>query len=163
MKKAVSDRLHEHFLVERKSVYEKFPTVLYEEGTDTEATVSANELIAANRVTEFRKRIPEIVTAEAEQKRVSKIIGIFFGALLALSVSLIIATSMKIQFLSFMVMIASALVMIVIAWLSITERFFVSKNSKKTENPTFNLEHLVAKDILADFGIGEEYLEEDEE
>jgi lipopolysaccharide export system protein LptC len=62
-----------------------------------------------------------------------------------------------------MVMIASAIVMVVIAWLSVTERFFISKNSKKSEHPTFNLEHLVATDILADFGIGEEYLEEDED
>lgn len=162
MKKAISDKLHESFLVERASVYEKFPTVFYEEGTGTEVTVSANEKIAAYRIAEFRERIPEIVTAEAEQKRVSKVIGTLFFALLGLSVALVIGSSLKLQALSFLVMIASAVVMIAIAWLSITERFFVSKNSKKTENPTFNLEHLVATDILADFGIGEEYLEDEE-
>lgn len=161
MKKAISDQLHERFFVERPSVYEKFPTVLYEEGTGTEVTVAANEKVAADRVAEFRKRIPEIVTAEIEQKRISKILGTLFIALLALSIAFVIVTSLKLHGFSFLFMIASTLVMIGIAWLSITERFFVSKNSKKTENPTFNLEHHVATDILADFGIGEEYLEEE--
>lgn len=165
MKKAISDQLHERFLVERSSVYEKFPTVFYEEGSgeSTEATVGANEKIAADRIVEFRKRIPEIVTAEVAQKRISKVIGTLFIALVAISVVFVIGTSMKMRELSFLVMIAAAVVMLVIAWLSITERFFVSKNSKKTQNPTFDLEHLVATDLLADFGIGESYLEGDEE
>lgn len=165
MKKAISDQLHEKFLIERKSVYEKFPTVFYEDGSgeSTEATVGANEKVAAERIVEFRKRIPEIATAEVVQKRVSKVIGTLFGSLLALSVAFIIGTTMKMQELSFLVMIASGIVMLVIAWFSITERFFVSKNSKKTENPTFDLEHLVARDLLADFGIGESYLEGDDD
>jgi cation transport ATPase len=161
MKKAISDQLHEKFLIERKSVYEKFPTVFYEEGTETEATVSANEKIAADRVVEFRKRIPEIATAEEAHRKVSRIITISFLFLLLLTVGIAVTGSMKIQGISFLMMIASALVMLFIAWLSITERFFVSKNSKKTQSPTFDLEHLVATDILADFGIGEEYLEEE--
>lgn len=163
MKKAISDQLHEKFLIERGSVYEKFPTVFYEkiDGETADATVAANEKVAADRVQEFRKRIPEIVTAEASHRKVSRIITTNFLVLLLLTVGIVITSSMKIQGLSFILMIASAAVMLIIAWLSITERFFVSKSSKKTHSPTFDLEHLVATDILADFGIGEEYLEED--
>lgn len=163
MKKAISDQLHEKFLIERKSVYEKFPTVFYDEasGDSTEVTVSANEKVAADRVSEFRKRIPEIVTAEEDHRKVSRIITVLFLALLTVSLILAITSSMKLHPVSFAMMIASAVLMIAIAWLSIAERFFVSKNSKKTQSPTFNLEHLVATDILADFGIGEEYLEEE--
>jgi hypothetical protein len=162
MKKAISDQLHEKFLIERGSVYEKFPTVLYEkiDGETAEATVAANEKVAADRVAEFRKRIPEIVIAEAAHRKVSRAITTNFLVLLLLTVGIVISTSAKLQGLSFVLMLASAAVMLIIAWLSITERFFVSKNSKKTQSPTFDLEHLVATDILADFGIGEEYLEE---
>jgi hypothetical protein len=165
MKKAISDQLHEKFLIERKSVYEKFPTVFYEEGSgeSTEATVSANEKVAADRVVEFRKRIPEIVTAEEAHRKVSRIITGFFLALLASSLVFVISSSMKLHLVSFAMMIATAVVMIAIAWLSITERFFVSRSSKKSQSPTFDLEHLVATDILADFGIGEEYLEEEDD
>lgn len=163
MKKAISDQLHEKFLIERNSVYEKFPTVFYEEGSgeSTEATVSANEKVAADRVMEFRKRIPEIVTAEEAHRKVSRFITVLFMVLLAVSVVLAITSSMKLHPVSFAMMVASAILMIAIAWLSISERFFVSKSSKKAQSPTFNLEHLVATDILADFGIGEEYLEEE--
>lgn len=162
MKKAISDQLHEKFLIERKSVYEKFPTVFYEEGSgeSTEATVGANEQVVTDRIAEFRKRIPEIVTAEAAHRKVSRVITGLFLALLTVSVILAITSSMKLHPVSFAMMITAAVLMIAIAWLSISERFFVSKNSKKAQSPTFDLEHLVATDILADFGIGEEYLEE---
>lgn len=165
MKKAISDQLHEKFLIERASVYEKFPTVFYEniDGETAGATVAANEKVAADRIAEFRKRIPEIVTAEAAHRKVSRVITTNFLVLLLLTIAIVISTSAKIQGLSFVLMLASAAVMLIIAWLSITERFFVSRNSKKTQSPTFDLEHLVATDILADFGIGEEYLEEDSE
>lgn len=163
MKKAISDQLHEKFLIERKSVYEKFPTVFYEEGSgeSTEATVGANEQVVTDRIAEFRKRIPEIVTAEEAHRKISRIITGLFLALLTVSIVLAVSSSMKLHPVSFAMMIVSAMLMIAIAWLSISERFFVSKNSKKTQFPTFDLEHLVATDILADFGIGEEYLEEE--
>lgn len=164
MKKAISDQLHEKFLIERKSVYEKFPTVFYEDGSgeSTEVTVGANEQVVTDRIAEFRERIPEIVTAEAAHRKVSRTITSLFLGLLAASLIFAISSSMKLHFVSFILMIVSALLMIAIAWLSITERFFVSRSSKKSDAPTFNLEHLVATDILADFGIGEEYLEEEE-
>lgn len=165
MKKEISDELHEKFLIERSSVYEKFPTVFYEkiDGETTDATVAANEKVAADRVDEFRKRIPEIVTAEAAHRKVSRIITTNFLILLLLTIGIAITSSMRLSGVSFILMLGSAVTMLIIAWLSITERFFVSKNSKKTQSPTFDLEHLVATDILADFGIGEEYLEKSDD
>lgn len=163
MKNNVTESLYEEYYLKKAAIYAKHPAVLLDsnfKGTIDELALE-NEKVAAKRVTEFKQAMPEIEKFEESDRKTNKIItGLFIGLAL-LTIIFIISTTAHIPALTMLMMLLAVVDMAGIAYFSIVGGFFITKNSKTLNLLKFDIEKLVADDLLIEFGIKEEFIEEE--